>query len=56
MNVVILTHRDSQASASAQVSRRDQGGAPGEVLGCASLSEERISEDERPTSIAQPAL
>jgi hypothetical protein len=47
--------RDSQASASVQVSRRDQGGIPEKVLVCASLSEQ-ISEDERLTCIAQLAL
>ena len=29
---------------------------PGEVLGCASLREEKISKDERPTSIVQLAV
>ena len=30
--------------------------APGEVLSCASLREAKISEDERPTSVTQPAV
>jgi hypothetical protein len=47
-------YRDSQASAkSAQVSRRDSRKSSQLLL---SPKEAKISEDSRPTSIAQPAL
>jgi hypothetical protein len=45
------TTRQRQSGLS--LSSSQQGGTPGEVLGCASLREAKISEDRRPTSIAQ---
>jgi hypothetical protein len=51
--VVTQPSKHSRASASALVSRRDQTGTPREILGCASIREVKISEDSRPTSIAQ---
>ena len=54
--VVTQPSRDSQASALAQVSRRDQQGTPGEVLGCVSAQEAKISKDVIPTSVAQIAV
>jgi hypothetical protein len=35
------------------IQQEEPGGMPGEVLSCASLREEKISKDSRPTSIAQ---
>ena len=49
-----LLGRDSQASASALVSRRDQEEC--QEFWPMSLREEKISEDLRPTSVAQLAL
>jgi hypothetical protein len=50
--VVMWPSRDSQASASARVSRRDQGGMPGKVLICASLKEVKISKGARPKAFS----
>ena len=55
--VVTRSSRDSQASASAQVSRREQDEHQEKcVLSCVSPREAKISRDERLTSIAQTAL
>jgi hypothetical protein len=45
--------RDSQASASAPVSRRDPEGHQEKFLSCVSLRETKISKDSRPTRVAQ---
>jgi hypothetical protein len=53
--VVAWPSRDTQASALAQFSRRDQQECQ-EKLGCASFSKVKISTDSRPTSVVQLAL
>lgn len=55
--VVAQPSKDSQASAKPEwASGEGPGGIPGEVLDCTSLSEAKISEDSRPTSVAQLVL
>jgi hypothetical protein len=51
--VVEIPSRDNQASAESECVSLLFGPAriPGEVLGCASLSEAKMSKDLRPTSI-----
>ena len=52
-NKVARPSRDSQASALAQVSRRNQGRSTRQSSRLCSLSEMKTSKDKRPTSVAQ---